>query len=349
MTAPNQSVNSKERYSRQQLFAPIGEEGQQRLAESRILIIGAGALGSALADTFVRAGVGDVTLIDRDYVEWSNLQRQHLYTEQDAIDHLPKAIAAERRLKAIQSDTVVRGVVADVSVYEIEEWAHDRDLIIDATDNFDTRMLINDYAQKNNIPWIYGACVSSNGIFMMVEPGITPCFHCLLETVPMGGPTCDTAGIIAPAVHMTAAYQAAEALKWLTGNRDALLRKLVSFDLWKNQHTAISVQAAKRPDCPSCGDNPTYPYLDAANHRKTDILCGRETIQIRPSKSMTVQLEEIAARLSKVQGLQVKGNPYLLSIQLEHHRVVLFRDGRLLVHGTKDAAEARTIADRLFG
>jgi len=347
--AANESMKGNDRYSRQELYAPIGKTGQRRLQDSRLLIIGAGALGSTLADTFVRAGVGDVTLIDRDYVEWSNLQRQQLYTEQDAIDRLPKAIAAENRLKAIQSETVIRGVVADVTVYEIEEWAYDRDLILDATDNFDTRMLINDYALKHGIPWIYGACVGSYGLSMMIEPGITPCMHCLLETIPKGGPTCDTAGIIAPAVQMVAAYQAAEALKWLTGNESALHRKLVSFDLWTNQHTSISVQAAKRADCPSCGSEPTYPYLDASNHRKTEILCGRDTVQIRPTMKDILPLESLAARLEASHGMKVKGNPYLISLQWEQFRIVLFRDGRMLVHGTKDPAEARKIVDRLLG
>lgn len=347
--AADRDVTVDGRYSRQERFTAIGVSGQQRLMESRVLIIGAGALGSAVAESLVRAGVGDVTLIDRDYVEWSNLQRSQLYTEQDAAEHLPKAIAAEKRLKAIQSSTVIRGIVADVSVYELEQWGNDRDIIMDATNHLETRLLINDYAQKQGIPWIFGACAGSQGMYMLVEPNITPCFSCLHKLVPLEGITCDTAGIVAPAVHITAAGQAAEALKVLTGNTDALHRKLVTYDVWSNQFTATPVQAEKRGDCPSCGIQPTYPFLVAAKQRKTDILCGRDTIQLSPAKPGQLKLDEVAAQLATVPGIQLTGNPYLLSIQEEKYRVVLFRDGRILVHGTNDLLEARSVADRLLG
>lgn len=341
--------SNHDRYSRQERFQPIGPEGQRRLKESCVLIVGAGALGSGSAEMLVRAGVGTVTIVDRDYVEWSNLQRQQLYVEADALERLPKAVAAERRLKAINSEANVCGVVADVTVDELDALADGAQLIMDATDNFDTRLLLNDYAMKQGIPWIYGACVGSYGMSMMFVPQETPCLHCLMETVPLGGATCDTAGIIAPAVQMVVSYQTAEALKWLTGHREALRHTLVSFDLWTNQHTAIGVKGARRVDCPSCGIKATHPYLSAAHHRKTDILCGRDTVQIRPAHHIELDLEDIAQRFHSAQHGEVRVNPYLVSLQADAHRLVVFRDGRVLVHGTKDPVEARIIHDRYLG
>lgn len=252
-----------ERYSRQELFAPIGEEGQQKIAKKHVLVIGAGALGTGNAEALVRAGVGKITIVDRDYVEWSNLQRQQLYGEADAKEHIPKAIAAKRRLEEVNSDVMIDAIVGDVTAQELEELISERkpDLLIDATDNFDTRMIINDAAYKYHIPWIYGACVGSYGISYAFIPGKSPCFHCLLETVPAGGLTCDTAGIISPAVQMVVAYQVAEALKILVEDWSSLRNKLVSFDLWKNQHAAIRVDQVKKEDCPTCGAHPSYPYL----------------------------------------------------------------------------------------
>lgn len=338
-----------DRYSRQERFAPIGSSGQQRIRDSKVLVIGAGALGSGLAEMLVRAGVGSLTIIDRDYVEWSNLQRQQLYTEEDARDRLPKAVAAEARLQSINSDVKIQGIVADVTVYELDQWAKDQDLILDATDNFDTRLLINDYAMKMDIPWIYGACVGSYGMSVFFKRGLTPCLSCMMETIPIGGATCDTSGIISPAVQMTVSLQAAEALKWLSGREDSLRNRLVSFDLWSNQYTSLDIRSARRADCPSCGDKASYPYLEAQHHRKTEVLCGRDSVQIRPAKAAKVKLPEVADRLRAI-GLNVQENPYLVSIEVnDMQRVVLFGDGRMLVHGTKDLVEAKIIADRLFG
>ena len=222
-----------DRYSRQVLFPGIGKEGQKRLREKHVVVVGAGALGSAAAETFVRAGVGKITIIDRDFVEWSNLHRQQLYTERDAEEKLPKAEAAKRHLETINSHTEIDAITgeADAGVFENVLPAS---LFIDALDNFDTRMLINDFCQKHEVPWIHGACVGSYGITFTVLPGETPCLHCLMETIPLDGETCDTAGIIAPTVQMVSSHQTAEALKILTGNLDALRHKLISFDLWTN-------------------------------------------------------------------------------------------------------------------
>jgi sulfur carrier protein ThiS adenylyltransferase len=339
-----------ERYSRQELFAPIGEEGQKKIAKKHVLVIGAGALGTGNAEALVRAGVGKLTIVDRDYVEWSNLQRQQLYSEADAKERIPKAIAAKRRLEEINSDVAIDAIVGDVTGQELEELVSERkpDLLIDATDNFDTRMIINDAAYKYHIPWIYGACVGSYGISYAFIPGKTPCFHCLLETVPAGGLTCDTAGIISPAVQMVVAYQVAEALKILVEDWSSLRNKLVSFDLWKNQYAAIRVDQVKKDDCPTCGAHPSYPYLSYDQQPKTAVLCGRNSVQIRPAGQRNYDLQELVELFAK-QGLRVDANPYLVSVPLGEQRLVVFQDGRALIHGTKDVQEAKTIYYRYLG
>jgi sulfur carrier protein ThiS adenylyltransferase len=337
-----------DRYSRQELFAPIGKEGQRKISGKHVLIIGAGALGTGNAEALARAGVGKLTIVDRDYVEWSNLQRQQLYSEEDAARRLPKAVAAKQRLEQINSDVRIEARVMDVSAREIEDLVRDVDLIIDATDNFETRMMINDAAWKYGKPWIYGACVGSYGLSCAFLPGETPCLNCLLETVPMGGLTCDTAGIISPAVQTVVAFQVAEALKLLVEDKEALRRKLVSFDLWKNEYIAIKVDSLKKEDCPSCGANRTYPYLSWDFQTKTAVLCGRNTVQIRPSAPAERDLDHLAEILSR-QGGEVMKNPYLLSFSTGGHRLVIFRDGRVLIHGTKDIAEAKSIYHRYLG
>ncbi|WP_150269136.1 ThiF family adenylyltransferase [Paenibacillus tepidiphilus] len=338
---------TKDRYSRQERFYGIGSEGQKKLGLARVLILGAGALGSALAETMVRAGVGHVTLIDRDVVEWSNLQRQNLYSEQDAEDQMPKAAAAARRLRSINSSVVVEGIVADVTVDEIGEYTAGVDLILDGSDNFETRMILNDIAVKRGIPWIYGACAGSRGMSLTVVPGTSACLHCLLEELYAEGDSCDTAGIIQPAVQMTAAYQTAEALKWLAGSRDSLRGAMVSFDLWENRQVSVDTARLKRADCPTCGEQPSFPFLSAANHSRTAVLCGRDTVQIRPPKPRKLDLTEWGQRLAAYG--QVNHNPYMLSFTVEKYRMALFPDGRVLVHGTADPGEARSLYHRYFG
>lgn len=337
-----------ERYSRHEIFAPIGAEGQAKINKKHVLIIGAGALGTGSGEALVRAGIGKLTIVDRDYVEWSNLQRQQLYIESDAEQRIPKAVAAEKRLKQINSEVEIEAHVMDVSIKEIEELVQGVDLILDATDNFDIRMIINDISQKRNIPWIYGACVGSYGITYTIVPGETPCLNCLLETVPLGGLTCDTAGIISPAVQMVVSYQTTEALKILVEDYAALRQKLVSFDLWKNQNASINVSKVKKDSCLSCGKEPTYPYLSASNQTKTAVLCGRDTVQIRPPEKMSRDLSQTAAVLSQ-QGGKLQQNDFLLSFTIGKNRLVLFKDGRVLVHGTKDIAEAKTLYHRYLG
>ncbi|WP_342048441.1 thiazole biosynthesis adenylyltransferase ThiF [Bacillus sp. OTU530] len=336
------------RYSRQILFSPIGVQGQERLQQKHVLIIGAGALGSGSAEMLTRAGVGRITIIDRDYVDWSNLQRQQLYAEQDVEEHLPKAIAAQKRLHAINKEIEVIAHIQDVTALELEQLVHDVDLLIDATDNFETRFLINDVAQKYNIPWIYGACVGSYGLTYTILPGETPCLSCLLESIPLGIATCDTAGIISPAVSMVVSHQVTEALKILTDNKDSLQKRLISFDVWQNEYSTMNVQPLKKPRCPSCGEGAVYPYLQQENQTKTTVLCGRDTVQIRMPFSGEIRTEEHAKLLeNKVEQLFV--NPYLLSFTADDKRLVLFRDGRVLVHGTKHVAEAKSLYHRYFG
>jgi sulfur carrier protein ThiS adenylyltransferase len=336
------------RYSRQELFSPIGKEGQERISNKHVLIIGAGALGSGCAEALVRSGIGQLTIVDRDYVEWSNLQRQQLYSEEDAKNRLPKVIAAKNRLTAINSSVAIEAIIADASVLELEDWAKKVDLFIDATDNFETRMILNDVSQKHSVPWIYGACVGSYGISYTIIPEKTPCLSCLLETVPLGGLTCDTAGIISPAVSMVVSYQISEALKILVGDLDSLRNKLVSFDVWKNQYSAIQVDKLKNRDCPSCGEERSYPYLSFENQTKTAVLCGRDSVQIRPSIPTIRDLEALEKVFAN-QGGTVQRNPYLLSYNVEPHRLVVFKDGRVLVHGTKDISEAKALYHRYLG
>ena len=339
---------SEERYSRQTLFAPIGKVGQEKLIKAHVLVIGAGALGTNTTELLVRAGIGKLTIIDRDYVEWSNLQRQQLYTEEDAATRLPKAVAAENRLRQLNSECEIEGIVADVGPVELEHYCHHVDLIIDATDNFETRMLINDVSQKYKIPWIYGGCTGSYGVSFTVIPSLTPCLSCLLGTLPMTGETCDTVGVISPAVQIVTAHQVAEALKILVGDFKALRGTLLYFDIWKNEHASINVAAMKKDDCLSCGHGPIYPFLNGEHQTRTAVLCGRESVQIRPADAHERDLEALAEQLNRV-GEKVEANPYLINSVVEGYRMVIFRDGRALIHGTKDLVMAKSLYNRYIG
>ena len=337
-----------DRYSRQILFSPIGKEGQAKIRSKHVLIIGAGALGSGNAEMLTRAGVGKLTIVDRDYVESSNLQRQQLYTERDVELKLPKAAAAEKRLREINSDVQIEAVIGDANPEKLAELAQGKDLIIDSTDNFETRLAINDISQKLNIPWIYGACVGSYGMSFTIIPGKTPCLNCLLKAMPIQGMTCDTVGIISPAVGMVVAHQTAEALKILVEDWEAVRTSFVSFDLWRNQYSSMKMTKAKDESCLSCGTHRTYPFLEMENLMKSTVLCGRDTVQVRPAKVLDIPLEELSKQLTTI-GYHVKGNPYLLSIETDKERMVLFKDGRALVHGTKDLSAAKTLYNRILG
>ena len=334
-----------DRYSRQTLFKPIGEEGQRKIGKKHVLIMGCGALGTANADMLVRAGIGKLTIIDRDYVEYSNLQRQQLFTEKDADDQVPKAVAAKKALDAINSNVMIDAYVMDVTAVSLTPLLRDVDLIIDATDNFDIRFTMNDLIHQSRIPWILGSCVSSTGMSYTILPGETPCLYCLLNTTTLSGATCDSVGIIASAVQMVVAHQTTEALKLLVEDKKALRTKLVMFDLWTNQYHMINVDRAKKDACPTCGTQPTYPYLSYEAQTKTEILCGRNTVQIRAKRD--VLLNELASRLEKLGKVQV--NEFLLSVEYDAYRVVIFRDGRAFIHGTDSLEKAKKIYYQLVG
>ncbi|MCP8615640.1 MoeB/ThiF family adenylyltransferase [Salirhabdus salicampi] len=335
----------KDRYSRQVLFRSIGEEGQKKIRKKHVMVIGSGALGTANAESLVRAGVGKLTIIDRDYVEFSNLQRQQLFAEQDVVDQIPKAVAAKRRLSDINSDVEIDAHVMDATGESLLPLLHEIDLVIDATDNFDIRFIMNDLLQKNEIPWIFGSCVSSTGMSYTVIPGHTPCINCLLHAAPLSGATCDSVGIISPAVQMVAAHQTTEALKLLVEDYEALRSRLVTFDLWNNRYQTIKVDRAKKENCPTCGIEPTFPHLQYESQTKTEVLCGRETVQIRAGREFN--LDQLAERLKHLG--QTKHNSFLVSLEYQSYRLVFFRDGRTLVHGTNSIEKAKSVYYKLIG
>ncbi|MBM7583976.1 adenylyltransferase/sulfurtransferase [Bacillus pakistanensis] len=335
------------RYSRQQLFKQIGFKGQEKIRQKQVLIVGAGALGSACAEAFVRAGIGKLTIIDRDYVEWSNLQRQQLYTEKDADNKIPKAIAAGKHLKQINSEVEIETLVMDVRHDNLENLLSNVDMIIDGTDNFDIRFILNDLSHKHNIPWVYGSCVGSYGATYTVIPGRTPCLNCILKRVPAGGATCDTAGIISPAVQIVSAYQVTEAFKIFVEDFLTLRKTYLTFDVWSNQYYSINLDNINTESCPSCGTDRTYPYLSYENQTKTEVLCGRNTVQIRPAKVLEYSFDKVE-KLLKSHGSVTK-NPYLLSCQLQDYRMVIFKDGRVFIHGTNNIQFAKNLYYRLLG
>lgn len=338
-----------ERYSRLALFTPVGTAGLKLLRRASVLIVGAGALGGPIAEMLTRAGVGRIRLVDRDYVDWSNLQRQLLFTEQDARDAMPKAIAAAKRLSAVNSDVQIEPIVSDVTPHNILELLEGIDLVLDGTDNFETRYLINDAACHNNIPWIYGACVGAYGSTMTVVPGETPCLSCVLgEDIPEQRETCDTTGVIAPAPHMVTSYQTAEALKLLTHNEKDIRRSFVSFDLWSNDYVEMNVSKQRKASCSTCGEQATYPYLSGEKGAHTAVLCGRDTVQIRLKNVQQWDLKTVADHVRAVDS-EALTNPHLVSFRADGCRLVVFKDGRVLVHQTKDPATARRICAKYLG
>lgn len=336
-----------ERYSRQILFREIGREGQERLLASRVLIVGCGALGASHAEMLSRAGVGSLRIVDRDFVEFTNLQRQTLFSESDAADRLPKAIAAKRRISKINSEIEVEAIVADVNNSNIEALIAGCDIVLDGTDNFQVRYLVNDACVKHELPWIYGAAVSSYGTTMTVRPGKTPCLRCIFEEMPDAGsaPTCDTAGVIMPIIASISAIQVAEAVKLLVGDTASLHRSLVQIDLWANDWRKIKL-AGPNEDCICCGQK-RFEFLDAEAQEFAAVLCGRDAVQIAPPRPTEIDLPALAARLS-VLG-EVKQNEYLLRFSIKEQEITVFRDGRAIVKGTDDPAQARSLYARYLG
>jgi adenylyltransferase/sulfurtransferase len=335
------------RYSRQILFEGIGIKGQARIGSSRVVMVGCGALGAVQASLLVRAGVGTLRIIDRDFVDESNLQRQVLFDEEDVRSVLPKAIAAEKKLRAVNSLVQVEGVVEDVNPASIDRLMNGFDLIIDATDNFDVRYLINDYSVKNLVPWIYGACVGSHGLMFPIIPGESPCLRCVFEQKPPAGATqsCDTAGIIGPIVVAIAGMQVAEALKLLSGARDQISQKIVSIDLWENQFQSVNLPPMN-PDCPCCARH-EFPFLDGLLGAEATTLCGRNSVQIRGSEKIPMDLEALAKKLSPLG--QVEKNRFLLRASIDGYQLTIFSDGRTIVNGTYDLGIAKSLYARYVG
>jgi molybdopterin/thiamine biosynthesis adenylyltransferase len=336
-----------ERYSRQILFDGIGLAGQRRLLSARVCLIGCGALGSAQAEALARAGVGRLRLVDRDFVEASNLQRQTMFTEEDARERLPKAVACARHIAEINGEIETRAEITDVNQSNIERLIEDADVVLDGTDNFATRYLINDACVKHALPWVYGAAVGSYGVTMTVIPHRTPCLRCLFEEAPAAAsaPTCDTAGVIMPIISVVAAVQVTEALKLLTGQFDALHRSLMQFDVWRNEWRRIALEAPSA-DCPACGLG-RYESLEAEAGAYSAVLCGRDAVQISPSRPSTVDLKALAERLRALG--QVVVNPYLLRFQAGAYELTVFRDARSIIRGTEDVATARTLYAKYVG
>ena len=338
------SLDHDERYSRQILFQGIGVEGQKRLAAARLVVVGCGATGSAVSSLLARAGVGTIRIIDRDYVEPSNLQRQTLFDESDARESLPKAVAAARRIAAFNSQIVVEPQVADLTPENIDSLLEGAELILDGTDNFETRYLVNDYAAKTGTPWIYAAAVGSYGVTLNVIPGATACLACIFPDSPQGiVETCETSGVLNSAVNLMASIETAEALKFLVGATEKIRRTLLSWDVWTNERAEI--QAVKpRAGCRACGDH-DFVHLEGEG-RPHITLCGRNSVQIH-ERHRPVDFGEMSERL-KPHGT-VRHNDFVLRFWRDPYEMTLFSDGRAIIKGTTDTGVARSLYARFVG
>jgi adenylyltransferase/sulfurtransferase len=336
------------RYSRQELFAGLGREGQARLGKARVAVVGCGALGTVVSEMMVRAGVGALTVIDRDFVEESNLQRQSLFDEQDVARGLPKAAAAEAHLRALNSDVEVRGIVTDLVPDNAARLLEGADLVLDGTDNFETRFLVNDVCVREGRPWVYGACVGSYGLALLVRPGVSPCLRCLLEErpAPGSGPTCDTAGVVAPIVHVIAGIQCAEALKLLAGRTESLLPGLVTVDLWQGQFDVLDLRG-RAPWCPAC-TRQEFDYAEVGPAGASAVLCGRDAVQVRPGRDAEVDLGALAGRLGPAADVRI-ANEHLVRFVVPEAELVVFRDGRAIVKNVRDTAQARSLYAKYVG
>jgi molybdopterin-synthase adenylyltransferase len=347
-------TNPLERYSRQMRFPGIGKAGQEKLLASRVTLCGCGALGTVLANVLVRAGVGFVRVIDRDFVEPSNLQRQVLFDESDVTNNLPKAEAAAVKLRQINSAVQVEPIVADINRTNIEDFCAGADLILDGSDNFEIRYLINDVAIKHGKPWVYGGAVGSQGMSMTIIPGETPCLRCVFEAAPAPGETgtCETAGVLAPAVNIVASYQATEALKLLSGNTAAVNRELLIVDVWENTNRRVKVAplAGRKGQCPCCAKR-SFEWLDGAHGTQTTSLCGRNAVQVSQRTKGKLDFAYLAGVLK--QSGEVSYNKFLLKFQLvengDPYEFTVFEDGRAIIKGTDQPDKARTLYAKYVG
>jgi adenylyltransferase/sulfurtransferase len=319
------------------------------LATGRVLIAGCGALGSVLANTLVRAGVGFVRIVDRDFVELSNLQRQVLFTELDVAQNLPKAIAAKQHLEQINSQVEIEAIVADVTAANVGSFIAGIDVIADGTDNFETRFLLNDASFHHRIPWVFGGCVGAEGQTTTIVPGETACLRCLVPDVPAAGttPTCDSAGVLGSIVNVIASLQAMEVIKLLSGHLECINRGLNVVDLWENRWRQVQLAPlSERSDCKTCGQG-DYEWLDGKRGNQPTVLCGRNAVQLAAASEGTVELAELEAKLEDL-GTVVR-NPYLLRLAVEDFVITVFRDGRAVVAGTDDPAVARSVFSQWIG
>ena len=346
--APN-NADPLARYSRQTLFPYIGREGQQRLAAGRALVVGCGALGSVIANTLARAGVGRLRIVDRDFLELHNLQRQVLFDEQDVAAGLPKAIAAAAKLRSINSSIEIEPVVADLTHENVLTLVDGADVIVDGTDNFETRFLLNDAALKRRIPWIYGGAIGAEGQMRVILPGETACLRCMMEDAPPPGTTatCDTAGILGPTIGVVASLESMEAIKILAGRRDAVNRALVMIDLWSNTTRQIKLDALREGGgCATCRGE-EFLWLSGERGGQPVVLCGRNAVQISPPSGERISLDALAERLSAAG--RVTRNSYLLRLHVDSYALTVFADGRAIISGTDDPAAAKTLYSRYIG
>jgi molybdopterin/thiamine biosynthesis adenylyltransferase len=336
-----------ERYSRQMILPGWGRGGQERLAERTAVVVGCGALGSHIASHLARAGVGRLVLADRDFVEWHNLPRQALYAEDDAAAGLPKAVAAARRLRQINSLVEIEEHVVDVNADTVERLIAGADVVLDGADNFEVRYLVNEACVKLGVPWVYGGVLGSYGLTTAILPGETPCLRCLLGPMPPPGsvPTCETVGVLGPAVAVIAALEATEGLKILLDQREALLHSLVMVDVWSGDFDRAQAQRSKAR-CPVCDDG-QYELLDAERGSMATVLCGRNAVQISPRPAQSLDLAMLAERLAEAGSVTI--NRYLLRLDVEGWQLTVFPDGRAIVKGTDDPAQARALYARYVG
>lgn len=340
-------MSKLDRYSRQTLLSEIGTDGQERLLASSVTIIGCGALGTVLASGLVRAGVGKVRIVDRDTIELNNLHRQALFDEEDIAKGLPKAIAAVEKLKKVNSQVKLEPVVADVNPDNVEHMISDVDLVLDGTDNFEVRFLVNDACVKHNVPWVYGAVIATYGMTMAIIPHRTPCFRCFLPQMPVPGstPTCDTVGVLGPAVNIIASLELTEGLKILLGKEEELNEKLLYMNVWEG---TLKQQEIKRENglCPTCGQG-KFEFLEAKQGSLLTRLCGRDAVQISVRGEAKVSFSDLAQRLNPVG--EVTSNDHMLRFRIDSYELTVFPDGRTIVKGTPDEAVARTLFAKYIG
>lgn len=335
---------TESRYSRQARFAPVGDAGQRRIREAAVAIVGCGALGTVEAEILARAGVGRLRLIDRDFIEWSNLQRQFLYSEADAVEALPKAAAAAKRIAAINSDVLVEPFVADLIPANAEELLEEVDLIVDGSDNFEVRFLINDFAVREGIPWIYAAAVGSYGLKLPIIPGNTACLRCVYPEAPQGvQPTCETEGVLAPITATIAALACGDALKFLVGGESPVISRFTTVDVWSGEIRQTK-PPARDPECACCVQR---NFIHLNGQRRAPIsLCGRNAVQIH-ERSRPIDLAELAQRLAML--APVRRNDFAVRAMIESFELTVFPDGRAIIKGTTDPGVARSVYARYVG